>query len=98
MTITIKEGRFVGEVQIDPRKEGKWMWTITETTFPGNKHADPDCETVEHPGRYYAKDSAISHCIEELEARIAGDTKVDDTVTKAVAQAIADYCPFEVSA
>ena len=94
MTITIKEGRFVGEVQIDPKTEGKWMWTIHECLFPGNKHADPDFETFEHPGRYYFKSSAITHCLQEIEARIAADKKRAESAPAGGNE----YDPFEVKA
>lgn len=94
MTITIKEGRFYGEVKIDPTKESgaRWMWTITENTFPGNKHADPDFITHTRANRTYTPALAVADCINEIEALNV------EIPTKEIAQAIADYCPFEVSA
>ena len=81
MKITIEEGRFTGVIEQDPKiKNGaRWMWTIAECTFPGNKHADPDFETHTSSKRTRSAIPTIADCINKIRALIKESKRIHET-------------------
>lgn len=82
MKITIEEGRFTGVVEQDPKiKNGaRWMWTIAECTFPGNKHADPDVREHTTDARWPAKIACVADCMAAIMLMIAEDKRVEEAL------------------